>query len=240
MIKKILILLAFPLISFGNLQPQDSLKVPYDQDSDLIERSFDKNLSEKYTGSEFDYDVKTGESQNLLARFLNWIFSGLNDLFGIHIPPNISVILEYLIYGLMGLLVIYLITRFLINEKFSSIFTKKANSILDIDLSEQHIESLDLDELMRSALKSRDFRLAVRYQYLKILKQLSQKHIIDWHFEKTNSDYEREIKDTRLKSGFREVSYLYENIWYGEQPINEGQYEMTQQRFTNLNVLIPQ
>nr|WP_299340518.1 DUF4129 domain-containing protein [Allomuricauda sp.] len=240
MIKKLLIFLALPFFSFGNIQEQDSLRVNFDRDSELIERNFDENLSEKYTGSEFNYDIKTGESQNLLARFLNWIFNGLNDLFGIHIPPNISVILEYLIYGLMALLVIYLITRFLINEKFGSIFTKKANGILDIDLSEQHIEALDLDKLMESALKNRDFRLAVRYQYLKILKRLSQKDIIDWHFEKTNSDYEREIKETRLKNGFQEVSYLYENIWYGEQPINEGQYQKTQKRFTNLNTLIPQ
>ncbi len=218
----------------------DSIALPIDEGSTLTERQINEDLSQKYTGEDFNYDVKTGESANLLARFIRWILNSLGETFGLDISPQTLLILEYTIYALMGALVIYLLIRVFINEKFNAIFSKKAKSIVDIDLSERHIESIDLDALMADALKNKDYRLAVRYQFLKILKLLSQKNIIDWHFEKTNVDYEREIKHSNLQVAFKNASYLYENIWYGEQPIDEARYAKTSSRFTNLNNLIQQ
>ena len=174
----------------------------------------------------------------MLARFIRWLLNSLGETFGLDISPQTLLILEYIIYGLMGALVIFLLIRVFVNEKFNALFTKKAKSIVDIDLSEQHIESLDLDALMNDALKNKDYRLAVRFQFLKILKLLSQKNLIEWHFEKTNVDYEREIKHGNLQVAFKNASYLYENIWYGEQPIDEVGYAKTSSRFTTLNNLI--
>ncbi|NAY93178.1 DUF4129 domain-containing protein [Muricauda sp. JGD-17] len=222
-----------------SLAQNDTISLPKDVSSALTERQIDENLSEKYTGDEFNYDVKTGESANLLARFIRWLLNGLGETFGFDISPQTLLVLEYTIYALMGALVIYLLVRVFINEKFNAIFSKKAKPLLDIDLSEQHIEAIDLDAQMESALKNKDYRLAVRYQFLKILKMLSQKHIIDWHFEKTNIDYQREIKQDRLQQEFKKVSYLYENIWYGEQPIDATGYDKTRSRFRALNHLIP-
>lgn len=239
MIRNIIYLFSFLWVSFAFSQ-NDSIPIPVDENSVLQERKIYENLKEKYPGEEFNYDTNTGESKNLLARFLKWLFQGIGDAVGIDIPYNVLQILEYVIYGLMGLLVIYLLVRIFINEKFNSIFSKKAKAIIDIDLSEQHIEVIDLDALMNAALKNKDYRLAVRYQYLKILKLLSQKEIIEWHFDKTNVDYEQEISESKLKNDFKKVSYLYEYIWYGEQIINETDYTNASFRFTQLNNSISQ
>jgi hypothetical protein len=225
----------------GNLvraQQQQGTIVKIDSIGTLYERSIAEDLSKKYTGEDFNYDIKTGESQNLLSRFFNWIGRGLKNIFGINLSPEALKLLEYFIYFLMGGLVIYLLVRVLVNEKFNSIFTKKAKTLFDIDLAEQHIESLDLDALLNAALENKDYRLAVRYHFLRILKRLSQKEIIDWHFDKTNSDYQNEIKQQQLQSGFKEVAYLYDYIWYGEQPINEIKYDAAKQKFNALNNLI--
>ncbi len=220
-------------------EPRDSLTVAIDTHSVVIERKVDK-LNETYQGEEFNYDIKTGESQNLIDRFFKWLGRILNDAFGIDIPPGMFKILQYLIYAIMAGLTIYLIIRLLINEKFNAIFTKKANAILDIDMAEQHIETLDLDALLQGALKENDYRLAIRYHYLRILKRLSQTNIIEWHFDKTNSDYQNEIREQRIKAGFKKVSYLYDYIWYGEQPIDASSYETANKSFTTLNNSIPQ
>lgn len=217
----------------------DSIPIPVDEASVLTDRQIGEELSQKYTGDEFNYEVKTGESSNLLARFIRWVLNGLGETFGLDISPQTLLILEYIIYGLMGLLAIYLLVRMFINEKFNAIFSKKAKSIVDIDLSEHHIETIDLDALMDAALKQKDYRLAVRYQFLRVLKLLSQKSIIEWHFDKTNVDYGKEIKEVRLQEEFKKASYLYENIWYGEQPIDEQGYAKTSSRFDTLNLLIP-
>lgn len=222
-------------IVFGQ---NDSIPIPVDQESVLQDRILEEDLSKKYTGDEFNYEVKTGESLNLLARFLKWLLESLGSAFGFDISPQTLVILEYIIYGLMGLLVIFILIRIFVNEKFNAIFTKKAKPIVDIDFAEQHIETVDLDALMASALENKDYRLAVRYQFLKILKLLSQKEIIEWHFEKTNLDYQKEIGEAKLQTEFQKASYLYEYIWYGEQYIDETGYSKTSSRLATLNNLI--
>lgn len=213
----------------------DSLQIPTDEDSELVQRNLNEDLNKKYTGEAFNYDIKTGESQNLLARFVNWIGRGLKDIFGINLSPAAFEFIKYLIYALMGGLVIYLLVKLLVNEKFNSIFTKKATAISDIDLSEQHIEGLDLEALLQKALKENDYRLAIRYQYLKVLKKLSQSGLIEWHFDKTNIDYQNELEPPNLKSGFKKVSYLYDYIWYGEQSIDEMGYQKAIQSFDTVN-----
>lgn len=238
MIKRLYIIVLFFWAAFGYAQ-NDSIVLPEDENSVLTERTVSDDLSQKYAGEEFNYDIKTGESANLLSRAIRWFLNLISNTFGFDISPQTLVILEYVIYVLMGILAIYLLVRMFINEQFNAIFTKKAKSIIDLDLSEQHIESIDLDALMNDALKNNDFRLAVRYQFLKILKLLSQKNIIEWHFDKTNTDYEREIEQNQLQQEFKKVTYLYENIWYGEQPIDASGYQKTDMRFTSLINQIP-
>lgn len=211
-----------------------------DVNSALEERSFDEDLSKKYNGEEFDYTIKTGESSNLISRFLKWFGDWLNNTFGIEIPPGTLNVLKWLIYIVMGGLVIYLIVRMFVNERFEAIFTKKAKSFADIEIAEQHIEAIDFDVLLSDALKKKDYRLAVRFHFLKLLKKLSQKELIDWHFEKTNSEYQHEITEPRLKSGFGELAYLYDYVWYGEQPMTEALFAKAQSRFEKMNQIIPQ
>lgn len=162
-------------------QEKDSVPVPKDENQVVKVRSFNENLKDKYAGEDFNYDIATGESQNLLARFIDWVFKGLKNTFGINIPPNILIIIEYFIYVLMGILALYLLIKFLVGENLSSVFTKKAATIIDIDLSEEHIENIDLEALIKNALKEKNHRLAVRYHYLRTLKTLSQKNIIEQH-----------------------------------------------------------
>ena len=147
-------IMLFFVVFFGFSQTEkDTVALLQDRTSQLNERTLSDNLDEKYTGEAFNYDIKTGESQNLLTRFLNWVSRGLQNIFGIKISPEAFKIMEYLIYVLMGGFIIYLIVRLLINEKFNSIFTKKARSISAIDITEQHIESIDLESLLENALK---------------------------------------------------------------------------------------
>jgi len=236
-----LILSLFFCFFIGNLvyalQEQDSI-IRIDSTATVFERSINEDLSKKYTGDTFNYDIKTGESQNLLARFFNWVGNALENVFGVHLSPKVLKLLEYLVYILLGGGAIYLLVRFFVNEKFNAIFTKKAKTIFDIDLTEQHIENLDLDALLKEALANKDYRLAVRYHFLRILKQLSQKEIIEWHFDKTNSDYQNEIEQPKLQFGFKEVAYLYDYIWYGEQPIDESKYDVVKEKFNVVDNLI--
>jgi hypothetical protein len=225
----------FVLFSGLAQEEKNSVSLTQDTNSKLALRTFDENLIQKYQGKEFNYDIKDGESQNLLARFLNWTMNRLRDVFGIDLPPGLTQILEYIIYGLMAALAIYLLIRFLTGENASAIFRKKEAATINLHLTEHHIESLDLDSLISDALQQKNYRLAIRFQYLKVLKTLSQHQIIEWHYEKTNQDYETEIKVPKIRLLFKDVSYLYDHIWYGEQEIDDQKYHAAQMKFVNLN-----
>ena len=60
---------------------------------------------------------------------------------------------------------------------------------------------------------------------------MSEKNIIDWNLEKTNSDYFYEIKSESLRNDFSYVSYLYNYIWYGEFEITVDSFESIKKTF---------
>lgn len=240
MIKKYLTIIVISFFSFGFSQKeQDSIVIPEDKSEAIKQRSYNADLNNKYSGEDFDYGSAEGEAQNIMDRFLNWLSHLLGDSLGVDIHPATLAFIEYTIYVLMAGLAIYLLVKFLVGENLSSIFSKKATAIVDINLSEEHIENIDLDKLLKEALEQNNYRLAVRYHYLRVLKNLSIKNIIEWQYEKTNVDYQQEITDTKLKPLFQEVSYLYDYIWYGEQEIDETKFKAAEKCFTKLKNSIP-
>ncbi|NJB34980.1 hypothetical protein [Croceivirga sp. JEA036] len=239
--RKLFLIISSFCFLLGNAQiEQDSLRLKEDTGELIMLRELPTDIDSKYNGEEFDYSIKTGESQNFLDRFFRWLGGWLQDNFGIDISPEFYKFMEISVYVLMGALIIYLFVRLFINEKFNTIFIKKARALHDIELAEQHIETLDFDVLLKKAIAANDYRLAIRYHFLRFLKTLSQRELIDWHFEKTNADYRIEIKEARLKAGFSELAYLYDYIWYGEQYLDHNGYQSVAKKFHSINQIIPQ
>ena len=90
---------------------------------------------------------------------------------------------------------------------------------------------VDFEKLIQETLTKGDNRLVIRHYYLWILKRLAEKNIIDWHTEKTNSDYLYEIQSTDLRNDFQYLSYLYNYIWYGEFKMNEETFSNAKKSF---------
>lgn len=217
---------------------EDSIRISVD--SSLIKTiRFSDNLSNKYSGNEFNYDTAEGETQNLLARIFNWFFKGLQDLFGIEIPPEIRQLLETLIYILLLLAAMYFIVRLLAGKEAVSFFRNKDKLVAPVSIQEEEdIENIDLDQRISDALAAKDYRLAIRFMYLKALKELSLHNLISYHFEKTNTDYYREIADTTVKQHFNRVSYFYDYIWYGEFELDQKGFEHAKRSFDQLTTTI--
>ena len=101
-------------------------------------------------------------------------------------------------------------------------------------MEEIHIEEIDFTDLIQSNEREGNYRNAVRYQYLAMLKSLSAQNLIEWDFQKTNTDYYRELKNLDTKEHFKKVSYLYDHVWYGEFPIGEETYREAVAEFQTL------
>lgn len=133
------------------------------------------------------------------------------------------------------LAVIYLV-YILINEGGTSLFSSKKNTeiITHEDFSVENIEQTDIESLIISAEKNGEYRLAIRFYHILVLKQLSLNSFITLEEDKTNEEYFYEVKKQPFSSDFKFTSYLYDYIWYGEFPINLRQYQTAKENFVQL------
>ncbi len=201
--------------------------------SKIETKEFTNYFPEEY--SNLDYGEVTGSSQNYLLRFIRWFFEKLGDIFGIDVDPGMYKTVEIIIYIILIVIAIIIISKLFLNSNTTSFFSKKSKDLAPISFVEEHIEQIDLDLLINNALKQSDFRLAIRYMYLKVLKNLSLKNLISWHFDKTNIDYQNELSSQKIKNQFGTVSYLYDHIWYGEFGLDEEGFRKAKNEFDQLS-----
>jgi len=205
------------------------------QDSSNIDVTYFKdNFKDNYSGDEFNYSINDTGGINLMQRILRSFFNFLRDVFGFDIDFIDYETLEYIVYGLLGVIVLYLLIKFLLQNSVSSVFKTEYKTIEGFTYVEEDIKQIDFDKLIKQVLRDNNYRLATRYMYLKSLKALANKKTIEWHCDKTNTDYLNEIKDTHLKALFKKISYIYEYVWYGEFPIDEEHFNRNKDDFNQL------
>lgn len=144
-----------------------------------------------------------------------------NSIFG--------VIFWIVAIGLFGYLVYRL---FLSNSSFLS--RNRKNIASDIAVVEEE-NANDPNSLLRNAIRSGNYRLAVRYLYLQSLRRLSEKKFIEINTNKTNYEYVTEIRKHKFANEFASLTLQYEYVWYGEYPVDERLFEQIQNGFIQFN-----
>ncbi|MFM2213404.1 MAG: hypothetical protein RL427_667 [Bacteroidota bacterium] len=205
-----------------------------DRESVLTAPKFKTNLKSKYNGSDYQYEVKVS-GKSLWDRFIEWLAYWFKKIFGLNDlekSKNYAEITLKIIACLIVIYVIYLIVKVILNKEGQWVFGKSTTKkIIHDDAIEKNLIHVDFEKLIKDTLKSGNHRLVVRYYYLWVLKNLSEQSIIEWHAEKTNTDYIYEIQSADLKTEFQYLSYLYNYIWYGEFEITEATFEHAKKAF---------
>ena len=106
---------------------------------------------------------------------------------------------------------------------------------LDYEVSEEDLHGLDFDTLIAECSERKDYRKAVRLWYLKVLKELTDRELIDWKGNKTNYDYHNELQNTHFYQPFGDVSFLYEYTWYGNFGISKTMFDSISGKFRNFS-----
>lgn len=195
---------------------------------------FKNNFQSKYKDNAFIYEVQIPK-KNAWDRFKEWLFRLLNNIFSFKSKPkalhNIDLIIKVLA-GIIIVFVVYLIIKAILNKEGNWIFGRNSQTkIENYSEIEKNIHLIDFKKLIKQAEENQDNRLATRYYYLWVLKELNERKIIEWNPEKTNSDYGYEIKNPILKDKFNYLSYLYNYIWYGEFTITPEIYSDSKKAF---------
>ncbi len=92
----------------------------------------------------------------------------------------------------------------------------------------------ELDQYIKDALEKKEYRLALRFYYLKILKELAHKKLIVLKKESTSRDYLNQMYKTPGFSNFRSLTKTYEKAWFGTEQTEETHFNTFRQESDNL------
>jgi hypothetical protein len=125
----------------------------------------------------------------------------------------------------LAIIAIVLIVFYFIRSDRRRLFAKESKSLsIEMEGGQEDINLMNFDKLINDAIENSQYRVAIRYLYLKLLKDLSDDKQINWRAEKTNIDYINELRPTTYGKQFMEVTLLFDYAWYGDATINENSF----------------
>ena len=192
-----------------------------------------EKIKEYQDDSRFDYkQVEKGLS--LWDRIILWFTNLLSKIFSGVARSGIPGIIVLIVIVLL----VCLIVLKLLGLDYRTILGKKGLDTPAIDIYTENVHEMDFDSLIANAMKNKDYRLVVRFLYLKNLKILSDKDIIEWKTNKTNYSYQHEIKNAVIRSKFLEATLIFDYIWYGEFVLDESKFSDIYNRLTDFTKMI--
>ncbi|GAA0742872.1 DUF4129 domain-containing protein [Gaetbulibacter jejuensis] len=204
-------------------------------DNSPIEKRHFEELTDKYSGNDYIYE-RTVEQSGWWTRFKQWLSDLFQKLFNLSGDGQASSFTEValkIFYVVVFLLVVYFIFRAIINKEGTWVFGKSSEkNIVPVTDIENNIHVADFKSLIEIAESEKNYRLAVRYYYLWLLRSLTNAQLIDYDVEKTDSDYLYELQSKTNRDQFSYTSYLYNYIWYGEFDVNTQQFDKAKHAFT--------
>lgn len=168
---------------------------------------------------------KKTESNSFWEKFWETVFTMLRS-------PLFRQIIWLLMLSLFAAAVIW----FLVQNKMNIFGSGKAVILAsqakggDAD----NIFTTDLQEAADKAAEKGDYRLAIRFSYLQLLKTFSENGLISYGTDTTNSEYLAQLYSRPCYRDFFNVTRSYEYAWYGEMPVNKQQYESVVSDFSSL------
>jgi hypothetical protein len=217
-----------------NLNARDKKKITYDSAAMEL-RQPTQDVKEDIGSDEnwlYDRDSSSTKSE---PSFLERFWKNLTeDLFSMDVDAPDGgdvqvwgVVLKVLIILIFAGLIVWIIIR-ATKSGTSKLFkskNKKDEEVTDATIEDVDIHAISYDTAIEDAVRQQDYRIAVRLWFLRTLKTLSDRELIQWKSEKTNSDYYYELSGSSLQEQFGQLSFVYDYIWYGEFPVNEDSYQ---------------
>jgi hypothetical protein len=199
-------------------------------------RVLSEDILDKYKNDPaFNYEGGPEEADDWITKIRNWINQQLALL---RSSKAYSTLLDYLYYGIMIIALILIIRGLIKADRRGLLFGKVNSNEIKIIESDEDISQLNFDELIGSAIENKQYKLAIRYLFLKSLKLLSEKGLIELRNNKTNYQYLSEIKNNQIADVFRNTTSSFEWIWYGDFPVNDAILKSSQNEFNKLFSLI--
>lgn len=202
--------------------------LPIDSSSEIQLRTFhNAEIDSLNQLKEFQYH----RNPSAKSGFSEWLMKLLSKILGRRIT-NIQIP-EWMWYLVLSLIVIYIIYK-IFKSNFKPVFYNPVNrSRKDDNSIPLDITIMNFDELIAGSLAEKDYRSALRYNYLKFLKILIDKEIVQFKKGKSNHDYQREVAKLPVSVIFNRLTLVYEWVWYGKLYLEFRDYSELGTEFEN-------
>lgn len=127
-----------------------------------------------------------------------------------------------------GLLMWYLFQNNIIRRK-----QKIARESAGVTPPDENIFEIDYQREIEKAITVSNYRLAIRLMFLRLLRDLSQKNIIQYKHEKTNLDYLSQLSSGEYYRDFFRLTRDYEYAWYGKFEVSSEAFKIIKNDFEN-------
>ncbi|RAJ27952.1 hypothetical protein LX77_00526 [Gelidibacter algens] len=203
------------------------------------ERQFSNGFKDDYSGRKYDYEGKAKVRSGSTQQGQDAEYSeDQPDIKEDNITNDFSFDLSAFnwLFVLILIFAVGYLAYTLLNEGSSKLFSSRNNEQLKSysEITAENIAHADIKTLITNAENTNDYRLAIRYYYLLVLKQLTLKNFIKFEDDKTNADYMNAIASQKFSKGFAYTSYLYNYTWYGEFTLDTEQYQLAKNSFVKL------
>lgn len=175
--------------------------------------SLDSLLKQKMNENEESYQpVKQNNSPSFLQGLLS------------------DIIVKIIFWSLAIFAVVFLLYKLFLSKV--NLGTRQSDNSVTEVLPEEvlPVEISDYDTLIRQSCLLEDYRMAVRYLFLRTLFVLNEKGLLQWPSEKTNFEYVQAMP-VQKKNDFATIVLNYEYVWYGHIQINRQQFELIENSF---------
>lgn len=128
---------------------------------------------------------------------------------------------RYLILTLMIAVLLFAVIRIAVSNRLLMFSGRKRSANAEED---ELLQKENLASMIQEAEAQNNFRVAVRYRYMKVLQDMDERKIISLNAQNTNWDYVNRMGSHPLKNKFLLLTRAYEYVWYGEFELNTEQY----------------
>ncbi|MEP7165638.1 MAG: hypothetical protein ABI741_13140 [Ferruginibacter sp.] len=154
------------------------------------------------------------------SRFLQKLFS--------------SGIIQLFFWAIAIAFVLFILYKLFLSNGIFRRNAAKTTVVSEVPAEELVKTVADYDKLIHQSIKLGDYRMAVRYLFLKTLVNLSEKEYLQHSADKTNYQYVQEIRADK-KNEFASLVLNYEYVWYGNFPLNGELFTGIEKKFSTFN-----
>lgn len=205
----------------------------------LYPKHFGNSIQKNYRSSDFNYTA-TKPRESIWVRIKKFLTKVFDSIFGTWNPTGVNkytvVVLKVLSVVIISFIV-YFILRYVLSKNGRFWLSKKNENIQSPATGiEEDIHEINFPNKIASLESKGDYRSAVRFRFLLILKKLSDGNKIQWDVQKTNQDYIAELRETSIQRNFINLVRVFDYVWYGENMITREDYEVLKNKFEGFNI----